>query len=170
MAETIDLINVAEPKARFGENYELPIVYAGNINVRDYLRQTLDKKYSVVIVDNIRPVLEIENVDGARDAIHECFMKHVMSHAPGYDKLVKWTDVPIMPTPYGEGMMFRKLAETWDVNIIGVGLGGATTNVYSIFDGRFVRTVSANFGMSYSICNVVKTAGIENVMRWIPLI
>ena len=48
-------------------------------------------------------------------------------------------------------------------------MGGATTNVYSVFDGRFLRTVSANLGMSYSIGNVLKEAGLESVMRWIPL-
>jgi hypothetical protein len=30
------------------------------------------------------------------------------------------------------------------------------------------RTVSANLGMSYSICNVLKEAGIENIARWLP--
>jgi len=35
-------------------------------------------------------------------------------------------------------------------------------------DGRFVRSVSANLGMSYSVTNVMKEAGIENIMRWIP--
>ncbi len=52
--------------------------------------------------------------------------------------------------------------------MLGVGLGGATTNVYSVVDGRFVRSVSANLGMSYSVTNVMKEAGIENIMRWIP--
>jgi len=64
--------------------------------------------------------------------------------------------------------MFRTLAQLRNMNIIGVGLGGATTNVYSIFEGKFVRTVSANLGMSYSICNVLKEATIDNIMRWIP--
>ncbi|MFH0849035.1 MAG: glutamate mutase L, partial [archaeon] len=105
----------------------------------------------------------------ARDAVHELFMEHVMSHAPGYDRLMKWTEVPIMPTPAGEGRMFRTLAELRKVNVIGVGLGGATTNVYSIYDEKFVRTVSANLGMSYSVCNVLKEAGIDNIMRWVPL-
>ncbi|MEM2921477.1 MAG: glutamate mutase L, partial [Candidatus Bathyarchaeia archaeon] len=49
-----------------------------------------------------------------------------------------------------------------------VGLGGATTNIYSIYDGKFVRSVSANLGMSYSICNVLKEATMENIIRWIP--
>ncbi len=163
-----ELISTAEPKARLGIGYELPIVYAGNKEARDQVKKILGSKFALKIVDNIRPSLSHENPEPARDAIHELFMEHVMSHAPGYDRLMKWTSVPIMPTPAGEGKMFRTLAEMRDVNVIGVGLGGATTNVYSVYDRKFVRTVSANLGMSYSICNVLKEAGIQNIMRWLP--
>ncbi len=166
--ETAELIKAAEPKARFGASYSLPIVYAGNAAIRDQVKKILGDKYAVKIVDNVRPRLERENPGPARDSIHEMFMEHVMSHAPGYDKLGKWTQVPIMPTPAGEGMMFQTIAKMYNANVIGVGLGGATTNVYSVFDDRFVRTVSANLGMSYSIGNVIKTTGIKNVLRWIP--
>jgi len=168
VVETAELVAAAEPRARLGIGYELPIVYAGNKDARTAISKTLGQKYALKIVDNIRPVLELENPEPARNAIHELFMEHVMSHAPGYDRLMKWTDVPIMPTPAGEGLMFRTLAELRKVNVIGVGLGGATTNVYSIYDGKFVRTVSANLGMSYSVCNVLKEATIGNIMRWIP--
>jgi hypothetical protein len=81
---------------------------------------------------------------------------------------MKWTDVDIMPTPAGEGMAMQLIANTFNENVLGVGLGGATTNVYSVMDGRFVRSVSANLGMSYSVTNVMKEAGIDNIMRWIP--
>jgi uncharacterized protein (TIGR01319 family) len=168
VVEIAELVAAAEPKARLGVGYELPIVYAGNIDARTPISKTLGQQYALKVVDNIRPVLDLENPEPARNAIHELFMEHVMSHAPGYDRLMKWTDVPIMPTPAGEGMMFRTLAELKKVNVIGVGLGGATTNVYSIYDGKFVRTVSANLGMSYSVCNVLKEATIDNIMRWIP--
>jgi hypothetical protein len=60
------------------------------------------------------------------------------------------------------------IADRYQRNVIGVGLGGATTNIYSIFDKRFVRSVSANLGMSYSISNVLKETGLENIMRWLP--
>jgi hypothetical protein len=95
-------------------------------------------------------------------------MEHVMSHAPGYPRLMKWTDVDIMPTPAGEGMAIQLIADTYKKNSIGVGLGGATTNVYSVVDSRFVRSVSANLGMSYSVSNVMKEAGIGNIVRWLP--
>jgi hypothetical protein len=40
--------------------------------------------------------------------------------------------------------------------------------VFSVFEGHFNRTVSANLGMSYSISNVLAEAGLANIMRWVP--
>ncbi len=168
VVEIAEIIKAARPKPRFGISYKLPIVYAGNKYARKQIMELLNGVFALEIVDNIRPMLEEENTEPARRAIHELFMEHVMAHAPGYDKLMKWTDVPIMPTPAGEGMMMQLIAKVFKCNVLGVGLGGATTNIYSIYDGKFVRSVSANLGMSYSICNVMKEAGIENIMRWLP--
>ncbi len=166
--EIAELIKAAEPKPRLGVSYQLPIVYAGNKALRPQIEELLKDGFALDMVDNIRPVLERENTEPARRAVHELFMEHVMSHAPGYNNLMKWTDIDIMPTPAGEGMAIQLIANTFKQNVMGVGLGGATTNVYSIVDGRFVRSVSANLGMSYSVTNVMKEAGIENIMRWIP--
>ena len=166
--EIAELIKAAEPKARLGVSYELPVVYAGNKDLRPQIKELMDESFALTIVENLRPVLSVENTEPARRAIHDLFMEHVMSHAPGYTKLMKWTDVDIMPTPAGEGMAMQLIANTYEQNVLGVGLGGATTNVYSVVDGRFVRSVSANLGMSYSITNVMKEAGIENIIRWLP--
>jgi len=166
--EIAELIKAAEPKPRLGIAYKLPIVYAGNKVLRPQIEALLKGEFALDMVDNIRPVLEQENTEPARRAVHELFMEHVMSHAPGYTKLMKWTDVDIMPTPAGEGMAMQLIANTYNLNVLGVGLGGATTNIYSIMEGRFVRSVSANLGMSYSVTNVMKEAGIDNIMRWIP--
>jgi len=168
IVELAEFIKAASPRHRLGAMYEIPIVYAGNKYARPQIEELLGKQFALQVVDNIRPTLEVENPEPARSAVHQLFMEHVMSHAPGYDNLMKWTPVPIMPTPAGEGAMFRTFAQDQKANLIGVGLGGATTNVYSHYDNKFVRSVSANLGMSYSICNVLKETGLENIMRWIP--
>jgi uncharacterized protein (TIGR01319 family) len=166
--EIAELIKAAEPKARLGASYKLPIVYAGNKALYPRINNLLSEIFALTMIGNLRPVLEVENIEPARMTIHELFMEHVMSHAPGYNKLMKWTDIPIMPTPAGEGMAIQLIAKSFGKNTLGVGLGGATTNVYSVVDGKFVRSVSANLGMSYSICNVLKEAGIKNILRWLP--
>jgi uncharacterized protein (TIGR01319 family) len=166
--QVAELITASDPKARLGADYGLPLVYAGNKDAQPAIKKLMADRFALSIVDNIRPVLEMENTEPARRAIHELFMEHVMSHAPGYSQLMKWAHIDILPTPAGEGMAMQLIAKVEKANVLGVGLGGATTNVYSIFDGRFVRSVSANLGMSYSICNVLKEAGIKNIMRWVP--
>jgi len=54
--------------------------------------------------------------------------------------------------------------------VVGVDIGGATTDVFSVFTDEhiFNRTVSANLGMSYSISNVLASAGLDNILRWVP--
>jgi uncharacterized protein (TIGR01319 family) len=166
--EMAEVIRAAKTRPRFGVGYKLPLIFAGNKLARPEIKSIFSEDYALSINDNIRPILEQEVIEPTRRNVHELFMEHVMSHAPGYLKLMKWTDVDIMPTPAGEGMAMQLIAHVYETNVIGVGLGGATTNVYSIFNGRFVRSVSANLGMSYSICNVLKEAGAENILRWVP--
>ena len=163
-----EILNAAQPRPRLGSGYDLPVIYAGNTQVRDTIRDMLADKVALQFVDNVRPVLEEENLGPARDAIHELFMEHVMAQAPGYGKLMEWTDVPIMPTPGAMGLIIQALAERDNVNVVGVDIGGATTDVFSVFDGAFNRTVSANLGMSYSVSNVLAEAGIDSIQRWVP--
>ena len=66
-----------------------------------------------------------------------------------------WSDAPIMPTPGAVGLIMQTIAEERGINILGVDIGGATTDVFNVFGGIFNRTVSANLGMSYSVSNVL---------------
>jgi len=168
VVEIAELIAAADPKPRLGIGYKLPVIYAGNVNARDAIKQTLGDKVALDIVDNIRPVLERENLLPAREKIHDLFMEHVMAQAPGYKKLMNWTDAPIMPTPGAVGLIIKTIADQEGIEAVGVDIGGATTDIFSVFQGVFNRTVSANLGMSYSVSNVFAEAGLENVMRWVP--
>ena len=163
-----ELLAAAQPRPRLGSGYNLPVIYAGNQQLRGDIRRMLADKVALQFVANVRPILEEENLAPARDAIHELFMEHVMAQAPGYDKLMGWTDVPIMPTPGAMGLIIQALARRDQTDVVGVDIGGATTDVFSVFGGVFNRTVSANLGMSYSISNVLAEAGIANIQRWVP--
>lgn len=179
--ELAEVIKAADPKPRFGVGYKLPVIYAGNKDASGEVKNELGEQVELKIVDNLRPVLERENLGPARDTIHELFMEHVMAQAPGYPNLMKWAghyvdgswkQVPIMPTPGAVGKLIEAVAEKENIEVMGVDIGGATTDVFSVFTSGeetvFNRTVSANLGMSYSVSNVFVSAGYDNVMRWVP--
>jgi uncharacterized protein (TIGR01319 family) len=167
LVELAELLIAADPRPRFG-TMNLPVIFAGNKDARDEIRHLLGERFDLRIVDNLRPDLERENLGPAREAIHELFLEHVMQQAPGYSKLMTWTSADIMSTPNAVGKIMVTIAEQRGINILGVDIGGATTDVFSVFDGNYTRTVSANLGMSYSICNVMLEAGIQNIRRWLP--
>ena len=173
VVELAEIIAASRPQPRLGITYKLPIIYAGNKDARELVRERLDDMMSLEIVDNLRPVLERENLMPTRHKIQEQFLEHVMAHAPGYKKLIDWTDAPIMPTPGAVGEIIQTVSSQQNIQVIGVDIGGATTDVFSVFKNRdaeavFNRTVSANLGMSYSVSNVLAEAGIDNVLRWVP--
>ena len=172
-----ELVKSSKPTARLGAGYALPVIYAGNKRAQADINEILKEDTSLHIVDNLRPELEYENLRPASDMIHDLFLEHVMQQAPGYSKLMSWTDAPIMPTPGAVGLIIKKIGEIQNKNVVGVDIGGATTDVFSVFKleddaGRkhqkFNRTVSANLGMSYSVSNVLLEAGLDNIMRWVP--
>jgi uncharacterized protein (TIGR01319 family) len=179
VAELAELVAAADPKPRLGSSYQLPVIYAGNKKAREAIKETLEKKVDLIITENLRPTLEVENLGPARDKIHDLFMEHVMAQAPGYNKLMSWTqgpvdgkltNIPIMPTPAAVGNIMQTIAKQNEIEVLGVDIGGATTDVFSVFtkDHIFNRTVSANLGMSYSISNVLATAGLSDILRWVP--
>jgi uncharacterized protein (TIGR01319 family) len=176
VTELAEIIAAADPRARLGAGYELPVIFAGNQSAAANVTACLGSKTALSVVPNLRPSLERENLGPARDAIHELFMEHVMAHAPGYKKLMTWSPVPIMPTPGAVGLIIEKVAKRDRLAVVGVDIGGATTDVFSVFrvpgaadDATvFNRTVSANLGMSYSVSNVMAEAGIANILRWVP--
>ena len=168
VVEMAEYISAAEPRPRLGISYQLPLIYAGNKDARDRITEILGGKTSLVITDNIRPVLERENLGPARTKIHDLFLEHVMAQAPGYKKLLEWTGAPIMPTPAAVGLIMETIAKKENLNLIGVNIGGATTDVFSVFGGVFNRTVSANLGLSYSVSNVLAEAGLASILRWVP--
>ena len=169
VVELAEILQASNPKPRLGMGFKLPVIFAGNKEAKQTVWERLSGCTDLTVVDNIRPVLERENLKPSRDKIHDLFMEHVMAQAPGYKKLMSWTDAPIMPTPGAVGAIIQTVAAREGITVVGVDIGGATTDIFSVFQGVFNRTVSANLGMSYSVCNVLAESGLANVLRWVPL-
>ncbi len=173
LVELAEMLVSADPKPRLGIGMNLPVIYAGNKDAFPAVEELLDRRVALRQVANLRPTLERENLLPAREAIHDLFLEHVMQQAPGYSKLSDWVSTGIMSTPNAVGKIMQTIAAQRNITVLGVDIGGATTDVFSVFrsekgDSVFNRTVSANLGMSYSICNVLTEAKVDNIKRWVP--
>ena len=162
VVELGEILSFSGLKGKFGD-YKIPLIYAGNTNAKEFINFSLDDKFDLYYTENIRPHLEVENPEPARKEIQHVFMTHVMKRAPGYEKVLKKVSSPVLPTPGAVFEILRKYTELKHKNILSFDIGGATTDVFSVYNEQVIRTVSANLGMSYSVLQAIDRAGVENV-------
>ncbi len=165
-----DLVYESDMKSRYDSGHKLPIIYAGNVAIRDEISKRLSNgKYAVRMVDNVRPLISKENLGPAREEIYDAYMEHVLIHTPGFEKLLELTAHPILPSQAAIGKILYSYALRRGVNLLSVDLGGETTDIYSVYNGIFNRSLNADFGITYGGGNIMKTAGIDQIRRWIPV-
>lgn len=168
VAALAEALAAGGPQARSGGG-RLPVIFAGNVAARPAVAAALGAGCDVRSVANVRPELGMEQLEPARDAIHDLFMEHVMARAPGYERLTHWVAAPVLPTPAAVGLTVRAAAKRLGGDVLAVDIGGATTDVFTVSGGRYHRSVGANFGMSYSAAHVLAEAGPAAIARWLPL-
>lgn len=163
-----EILSLGVPSPKFVTDHKIPLIFAGNIEAQDFMRTLFANNYDLSILPNIRPTMEKEFLEPITDKIHELFLNSVMENAPGYAQLKHIVDGDILPTPLSVLKVMELLKTKYSSSILKVDIGGATTDIFSVINSRLYRTVSANYGMSYSISNVIANAGYSSLEELLP--
>lgn len=158
-----------------------PIIIAGNRNCADTCKEILKDKQTHVC-ENVMPKLDIPNVGPVQAKIREIFLEQIVK-AKGLSNAEALVGDILMPTPSAMLTSMKLLAKGTKTeegigDLLGVDLGGATTDIYSMSFGLPTtgmcalkglreeyakRTVEGDIGMRYSIHGIVDAAGIARV-------
>jgi uncharacterized protein (TIGR01319 family) len=138
-----------------GARIYAPIIIAGNKVVADDAADLLRAAGKEVwIAQNVLPSVGVLNVDPARQAIREVFIRRIV-HAKGFDRACEYVEGVLMPTPTAVLVAAELLASAanrprpdvaaWAVprdeatglsGVLVVDVGGATTDVHSVGKGE----------------------------------
>lgn len=147
------------------EKFSIPIVYCGNIENREEIKDIFEGQ-EIYLIDNVYPMVDTLNVEPARKIIQEAFEKNIVK-APGMNKIKEMVNGSIMPTP---GAVMESSKVLYDIigDLVVFDVGGATTDVHSVTDGSTVvldmlvnpepkakRTVEGDLGVFINSKNVV---------------
>ena len=164
---------------------DFPILLAGNRNAADECRKILeDAGKKVLVTENVMPRFNQLNIEPAQGKIRELFLERIIS-AKGLSEASQLISGIMMPTPaavLGAMELLSKGTESqpgWG-DLLGVDVGGATTDVYSMSYGEpngvntvikglpepyAKRTVEGDIGMRYSAAGIADAAGIQTVAQ-----
>ncbi|MGL5866110.1 MAG: glutamate mutase L [Dermatophilaceae bacterium] len=155
-----------------------PVVVAGNTDAADHVTAALASTgRRFVVTANVLPRIGVVAPEGARAAIREVFLRHViggtgLSRGRGFAQLVR------APTPDAVLRGVEVLAEVVGGDVLVVDVGGATTDVYSVVRPQgedaaiardaagtlwHTRTVEADLGVRWNAGGIVEAADRERM-------
>jgi uncharacterized protein (TIGR01319 family) len=154
-----------------------PIILAGNRQAIDACEDAL-ADFPVTVCPNVMPSFGVLNIEPVQREIRDLFLKHIVN-ARGLSKTKEILSDILMPTPSAILSAMKLLAdgtekETGIGELMGIDVGGATTDVYTIARGEPVdmnvickgldepyakRTVEGDIGMRYSVAGIVSEVG-----------
>ncbi len=156
-----------------------PVVVAGNAQAAPAAREELERRgRRVAVAPNVLPRIGTLEPLGARAAIREQFLRHVIG-GKGLSRGARFARLVRAPTPDAVLAGVDVLADAVAGDVLVVDVGGATTDVYSVITpqgedavpAREVvaplwhgRTVEGDLGMRWSAPGVVAAAASEGLL------
>ncbi len=162
-----------------------PVVVAGNVDAQEEVCAILaEAGQPAYPCANVMPALNVLNVEPARQAVREVFIRHIV-HAKGLDRASEYVGDVVMPTPMAVLNMTDLLAkgvgrETGLGDTVVVDIGGATTDMHSACWGTPValdvpmvgleepfakRTVEGDLGLRVSAKSLLEVAQRNSLPR-----
>jgi len=162
---------------------KFPVIVAGNRAAAKECERIL-QGCEVYVCPNVMPKFGVLQVEPTQKKIREIFLEKIVI-AKGLSRASALLSDILMPTPAAVMQAMELLSEGCDGEkgigeLLGVDVGGATTDIYSVADGMpeqmntvfkglpepySKRTVEGDIGMRYSIRGIVEAAGIGEISR-----
>ena len=161
-----------------------PVVIAGNKKAARKCEKILTESGKrVIVTENVMPEFNVLNIIPAQNAIREIFLERII-RAKGITQVEGLIEGIIMPTPSAVMQAAQLLAkgtitEKGIGDLLLVDMGGATTDVYSVCEGKpstdgvvlkglpepfSKRTVEGDLGARYSAESVIEAYGMDNFL------
>lgn len=158
---------------------DYPVLVAGNRAAQAECVRLLEQgSHPVYTAPNVMPEMNTLNIEPAAEVIRQIFLKRIIL-AKGLGRAQRLLDGILMPTPAAVLKALRLLSmgtggEAGLGDLIGVDLGGATTDIYSIARGEPAspttimrglpeplakRTVEGDLGMRYNALGIQEAVG-----------
>ncbi len=166
MIETVGLACYLFPEGQRPE-----VLYAGNQNLTDEVDASLKSIAKLHMAPNVRPTLEMEQLDPAQAHMAEIFRSLRSSQMVGVSELDAWAGQRLTSTATAFGRIIRFLSKVYDPGkgVLGVDVGSSATTIAAAFTGKLTLGVYPQLGLGKGLVGLLDHNKIDRIRRWLPL-
>lgn len=159
------------------------VIVAGNKSASHQIKTIFEAKgKDYMIIGNVMPTFNTLDIEPARKSIREVFIEKIID-AKGLSGIQAMASSDVIPTPLavmaGCELLSKGTSKTPGIgDFMAIDLGGATTDIYSMSDGKPTlsnvivkglpepfskRTVEGDLGMRYSLHSLLEATNMEAI-------
>ena len=144
------------------------VIFAGNSQSREPVIEALSGRADLSLVENVRPSLEVERLEPARQAIVKLYNDTFLPNIPGAQALRRLSKAPLSTSCDATGLVTRFIAERDGRDTLVLDCGSASSAAYLASQGRYTPAIRGGIGTGYGIGGVLAESSIAAVARWLP--
>ena len=146
------------------------VVFAGNRELQPKIQAKLADSCDLILANNVRPFLESEEVDQAIALFGDLYASHHVRKLPGFNPLVDWSDLPVIPVVHGFGAMCEFFAALHKGRILGIDIGSGSVSVIAAEPGHVYLDVNSDVGLGRPLTDLWENADVDEVSAWAGLV
>ena len=156
-------------------NYVLPetqrieVLYVGNQVIKDEVKATLGKLGPLYFAPNVRPTLEIEQIEPAQARLAEITRLIRGRRMRGVPDLDSWAGGGLVPTATAFGRVIRLLNKIYhsDKGVLGIDIGSTATVVSIAQTDHSTQRVYPEFGLGRGLAEFLEHCKPDDIRRWL---
>jgi hypothetical protein len=148
------------------------VLYAGNEKLVEEVKSLVGSLATTLhFSSNIRPSLEVEDIDPAELELAQMFVTIRKKQLKGLDVLDLWAGGHTLPTSYATGRMVRFLSNVYGFNkgLLSVDLGASSAVIAAGFSKKSVLKTYPQFGLGENLVGLLNFTTVDDILRWSTL-
>ena len=148
------------------------VIFAGNQSARSAVADLLSDQFEFRAVDNVRPELGLEVLTGVQQELERLYQETIIKQIPHLDALVNLSTAPLMSSARAFELVVRFVARQYNLirGVLGVDIGGASTQIFVAMGDHSCGLVKGNLGTSHGLESLLDQIAIEDILRWLPFV
>jgi len=135
------------------------------------IRSLLGKSVNLHLAHNLRPSIDVEQLNPAQAEVENIFVNIRKRQIPGVAELASWAGADIIPTSKAFSRIIRFLSMSLESNkgVLGIDVGASATTIAASFCGNLVINVNSEFGLGSNLNELLTNMPLSDITRWISL-
>jgi hypothetical protein len=152
------------------ETHRPQVLFVGNEDLHEEIDNLLGALTKLHHSSNIRPNLDQESLNPARQALNAIYFEIQATKLNGLQEFRDLSDGQIQTSASAMGRVVRFLSTVIDARkgMLGVDLGASHTTVASAFAGDLQLCVLPQLGVGNGLPGMIAETHLAQIMRWLP--